>query len=344
MFCEINIVIGKECSIFILLYYKMGKDYYKILGISRGSTDDEIKKAYRKMALKYHPDKNKDIGAEGKFKEIAEAYDVLGDKTKKDVYDQYGEEGLKGDAGGFPNGGPGSGFHYTFNGDPFRMFNQNCPTDEMFKDLFGGGGFSFNGGGNSFFNGGMHGHSMGGHHKQKQDPTVQHELLVSLEDIARGTIKRMKITKKVFGDDGKSKTIDKVLTIEIKAGWKSGTKITFPKEGDRYPGRIPADVVFVIRDKPHPYFKREGADLIYTHKLSLKEALLGTQFEITTLDGQKLPIVIDHIIKPNFYKKIESQGLPSAKTGQKGSLIIKFDIKFPDTLTTEAKKAIKEHL
>ncbi|CEF66405.1 DnaJ domain and Chaperone DnaJ, C-terminal domain and HSP40/DnaJ peptide-binding domain-containing protein [Strongyloides ratti] len=308
----------------------MGKDYYKTLGIPRSASEDEIKKAYRKMALKYHPDKNKDPGSDGKFKEIAEAYDVLSDKTKKDIYDQYGEEGLKGEAGGFPNGGPGSGFHYTFNGDPFH--------------LFGNSGFSFNGAGNSFFNNGMSGHGMGGHYKHKQDPTVQHELLVSLEDIAKGTVKRMKITKKVYAHDGKCRTVDKVLTIEIKPGWKSGTKITFPKEGDQYPGRIPADVVFVIRDKPHPCFKREGADLIHVHKLTLKEALLGTQFEITSLEGQKIPIVIDHIIKPNFHKKIENQGLPSPKTGQKGSIIVKFDIKFPDTLSTQAKNAINEFL
>uniref|UniRef100_A0A0K0F8L9 J domain-containing protein n=1 Tax=Strongyloides venezuelensis TaxID=75913 RepID=A0A0K0F8L9_STRVS len=322
----------------------MGKDYYKTLGITRSASEDEIKKAYRKMALKYHPDKNKDPNSDGKFKEIAEAYDVLSDKTKKDIYDQHGEEGLKGEAGGFPNGGGGSGFHYTFNGDPFRMFTQNCPSDDMFKDLFGSSGFSFNGAGNSFFNGGMPGNGMGGHYKHKQDPTVQHELLVSLEDIAKGTVKRMKITKKVYGHDGKCRTVDKVLTIDIKPGWKSGTKITFPKEGDQYPGRIPADVVFVIRDKPHQYFKREGTDLIHVHKLSLKQALLGTHFEITSLDGEKIPITIDHIIKPNFHKKIENQGLPSAKTGQKGSIIIKFDIKFPDTLSTQAKNAINELL
>ena len=100
----------------------MGKDYYKILGVARGASDDEIKKAYRKLALKYHPDKNQNSGAEEKFKQIGEAYDVLSDSKKKQIYDQYGEEGLKGGmgggssagAGGMPNFGPGQGFSYSY--------------------------------------------------------------------------------------------------------------------------------------------------------------------------------------------------------------------------------------
>lgn len=101
----------------------MGKDFYKILGIQKGATDDEIKKAYRKLALKFHPDKNKTAGAEERFKEIAEAYEVLSDKKKRDVYDQYGEEGLHGGGGGAgPDGGPQ--FTYEFHGDPRATFAQ----------------------------------------------------------------------------------------------------------------------------------------------------------------------------------------------------------------------------
>lgn len=103
----------------------MGKDFYKILGIQKGANDDEIKKAYRKLALKYHPDKNKSAGAEERFKEIAEAYEVLSDKKKRDIYDQYGEEGLH---GGAPGGGPGTdggqSFSYEFHGDPRATFAQ----------------------------------------------------------------------------------------------------------------------------------------------------------------------------------------------------------------------------
>uniref|UniRef100_A0AAV2KH47 J domain-containing protein n=1 Tax=Knipowitschia caucasica TaxID=637954 RepID=A0AAV2KH47_KNICA len=100
----------------------MGKDYYRVLGIAKGATEDEIKKAYRKQALRFHPDKNKAPGAEDKFKEIAEAYDVLSDAKKKEIYDRYGEEGLKGNAR--PGGGAqcGPSYNYTFHGDPHAMF------------------------------------------------------------------------------------------------------------------------------------------------------------------------------------------------------------------------------
>lgn len=102
----------------------MGKDYYKILGIQKGANDDEIKKAYRKLALKYHPDKNKSPGAEERFKEVAEAYEVLSDKKKRDVYDQYGEDGLHGGAPGTGPDANGQSFSYEFHGDPRATFAQ----------------------------------------------------------------------------------------------------------------------------------------------------------------------------------------------------------------------------
>lgn len=116
----------------------MGKDFYKILGVSKGSSDDDIKKAYRKMALKYHPDKNKDPGAEAKFKEVAEAYEVLSDSKKREIYDKYGEEGLKGGAGGGPDGA-GGGAQYQFHGDPRATFAAFFGGEDPFAAFFGGG-------------------------------------------------------------------------------------------------------------------------------------------------------------------------------------------------------------
>jgi DnaJ-class molecular chaperone len=119
----------------------MGKDYYKILGVSRTATDDEIKKGYRKMALKYHPDKNKDPDAEDKFKEVAEAFEVLKDKDKRTIYDKYGEEGLKGQAGQPNFGGGAGGFQgmpagFTFfNGDPFKTFHDFFGDEDPFKGM-----------------------------------------------------------------------------------------------------------------------------------------------------------------------------------------------------------------
>jgi len=108
--------------------------------------------------------------------------------------------------------------------------------------------------------------------KKTQDPPIEHELFVTLEEIATGTTKKMKISRKVLTADGRStRSEDKVLTIDIKPGWKQGTKITFPREGDQSPATIPADIIFIIKDKPHPTFRRDGADLIYTAKISLKD-------------------------------------------------------------------------
>jgi DnaJ-class molecular chaperone len=281
----------------------MGKDYYKALGIQKGATEDEIKKAYRKMALKYHPDKNKSPGAEDKFKEIAEAYEVLSDPKKKEIYDTYGEEGLKGgtaDPEGHPGPG-GHGFQYTFHGDPHETFRMFFGGEDPFASFFsfngpaGPGGHMHHGhagpgGSHMFFRtgddamdidddpfGGFGPHmgmGPGGHgrRRKKQDPPITHELQVSLEDIYRGTTKKLKITRRVLNPDNQTtRSEDKVLSVEIKPGWKAGTKITFPKEGDQTPNNIPADVVFLIKDKPHPVFRRDGSDVKYRAKIGLRE-------------------------------------------------------------------------
>ena len=284
----------------------MGKDYYSILGIEKGASDDDIKKAYRKMALKYHPDKNKGAGAEEKFKLIAEAYEILCDKNKREIYDKYGEEGLKKGAGGMDSNVNGN--TYTFQGDPLETFRMFFGTENPFERFgnFGQGqqGFTFTNsssdfnddfqsGANvfsNFFPGGMGG-SGGGVHRsfsqgasdagKKQDPTITYDVMVSLEEVAKGAHKKMKITKKVLNPDRRTvRDEDKVITIDIKPGWKEGTKVTFPKEGDQSPNKIPADIVFVIKDKPHPLFTRNGNDLHYKAKITLKE--VGS-FDLTIL-------------------------------------------------------------
>lgn len=107
--------------------------------------------------------------------------------------------------------------------------------------------------------------------EKQQDPPVEHDLYVTLEEIYHGCVKKMKISRRVCQPDGSSKKEDKYVSISIKPGWKSGTKVTFQKEGDQTQGKIPADIVFIIRDKPHAMFKREGSDLRYTARLTLKQ-------------------------------------------------------------------------
>lgn len=350
----------------------MGKDYYKILGINKGANDDEIKKAYRKLALKYHPDKNKSPGAEEKFKEIAEAYEVLSDTKKREVYDQFGEEGLKGSA---PSGGSSGGSAYTFHGDPRATFAQFFGASSPFATFFEFGpgtnrSFAFSGEDMDMEDpfemrmgparpsgpgGAFRSHSFnftpgagrgGGQKDHAQDPPIEHDLYVSLEDIARGCTKKMKISRRVVQPDGMTKKEDKVLTINVKPGWKAGTKITFQKEGDQGRGKIPADIVFIIRDKPHPMFRREGSDIRYMCKLGLKQALCGTVIEVPTLSGEKITLNLTReIVKPNMVKRIQGQGLPFPKEpSRKGDLLVSFEIKFPDTLTQDIKDILYDTL
>uniref|UniRef100_A0A1A9VZL6 J domain-containing protein n=1 Tax=Glossina brevipalpis TaxID=37001 RepID=A0A1A9VZL6_9MUSC len=345
----------------------MGKDYYKILGIAKTATDEEVKKAYRKQALRYHPDKNKAPNSEEKFKEVAEAYEVLSDKNKREIYDKYGEEGLKN--GGVRNGGNTNGtFTYQFHGDPRATFAQFFGSSnpfasffDMSDNLFDKNVFDldtehdffaspFGLGPRQGLGGAFRSHSFNVHtpfKKEKpQDPPVEHDLYVMLEEIYHGCVKKMKISRRVQLPDGTSKKEDKYVSISIKPGWKSGTKVTFQKEGDQIPGRIPSDIVFIIRDKPHAMFKREGSDLRYTARLTLKQALCGVVFQVPTMSGDKLRIsTMQEIIKPNTVKRIQGYGLPFPKdTTRKGDLLVAFDIQFPEKLTAAQKEMLRDML
>lgn len=149
-----------------------------------------------------------------------------------------------------------------------------------------------------------------------------------------------------MNEDGHTSSIrDKILTITVKKGWRPGTKITFPKEGDQGPNNIPADIVFIVKDKPHPRFRREGTNLIFMAHVPLGRALTQYTVDITTLDDRILHIPINDIIKPGYKKIVRDEGMPlSSDPQQKGDLIIEFDIAFPRTLTPEKKNLLRTAL
>ncbi|KAI6703712.1 hypothetical protein NL676_012848 [Syzygium grande] len=338
----------------------MGVDYYKVLQVDKGAKDDDLKKAYRKLAMKWHPDKNptNKKEAEAKFKQISEAYEVLSDPQKRAIYDQYGEEGLKGQVPPPGAGGPGGAtFFQTGEGPNVFRFNPRDAND-IFAEFFGSsspfggmGGIGMRGGSRSF--GGMFGDdifgSFGEGRPMSQGPRkalpIENKLPCSLEELYKGTTKKMKISREIADASGKTMPVEEILSIEIKPGWKKGTKITFPEKGNEQPGMIPADLVFVIDEKPHSTFTRDGNDLVVTQKISLAEALTGYTVHLTTLDGRNLTIPINNVIHPSYEEVLPREGMPIPKEpSRRGNLRIKFNIKFPARLTAEQKAGIKKLL
>ncbi|XP_064971840.1 dnaJ protein homolog isoform X4 [Musa acuminata AAA Group] len=344
--------------------------YYEILGVSKNASQDDLKKAYRKAAIKNHPDKG---GDPEKFKELAQAYEVLSDPEKREIYDQYGEDALK---EGMRGGGGGH--------NPF----------DIFESFFGGSPF---GGGSSRGR------------RQRRGEDAIHPLKVSLEDLYSGISKKlslsqnvicqkckgkgsksgasmscsgcegsgMKVTIRQLGPGmiqqmqhpcseckGTGETINekdrcpqckgekviqekKVLEVVVEKGMQNEQKITFPGEADEAPETVTGDIVFVLQQKDHPKFKRKGDDLYYEHTLSLTEALCSFQFVLTHLDNRQLLIKSNpgEVVKPDQFKAINDEGMPMyQRPFMRGKLYIHFTVDFPDLLTPDQCKALEAAL
>ncbi|KAK9674742.1 Molecular chaperone (DnaJ superfamily) [Basidiobolus ranarum] len=339
-----------------------------ILGVSKNDDEDTIKKAYRKQALKWHPDRNPDQKelADKKFKELAEAYEVLSDKNKRAVYDQYGEEGLKGSfgggggangsSGGFPGGFPGSfgnmpgGASFSFGSQGgsggFRPFTPSNAED-IFKQFFG-----MNGMGGNFmdvdndagFRGFGGSNSRSGFQRSATKPVIQRQLPVSLEDLYKGTTKRLKVTKRLYdAASGMYTPTEKILSVNIKPGWKAGTKIRFSNEGDELPTGGAQDIEFIIEEKPHPTFKRESEHLVISLDINIIDALTGFTKSVQSLDGRTLTISNrTPVTSPGQEIRIPGEGMPISKQpGRKGDLIVRINVKFPAALTNSQKESVR---
>ena len=173
-----------------------------------------------------------------------------------------------------------------------------------------------------------------------QDPPIETPIQVSLEELKTGCTKRLKISRQVLSPSGGASREEKILTLDIKPGWKAGTKITFAQHGDQKPGRIPADIIFIISDKPHQYFKRDADNnLLYTAKVGLRDALVGCLLQIPTIDGRVLTIQLNEVIQPGTQKRIPREGLPLPKSpGDQGDMIVTFDVEFPTNLSMQQRQ------
>ena len=155
----------------------------------------------------------------------------------------------------------------------------------------------------------------------------------------------MKITKTVQQPSGEQQQVQKVVTIDVKPGWKAGTKVTFPEEGDERAGIVPADICFVLEEAPHAVFKREGDDLVHVAPITLKEALCGTVVPIMHVDGDRqLKVNVRDVVYPGYEKVVANEGMPNSKTGQRGNLIIRFNIQFPRLLSDAQKEQLRNTL
>lgn len=307
-------------------------NYYDILELPRGATDADIKKSYRKLAMKWHPDKNPenaDLAAK-KFQEIAEAYDVLSKPSTRAIYDQYGHEGLR---NGVPNGQGGTSETYSYSMNAQEIFERFFGTSNPFAT------FNFND--TSPFVSKL----------SKPQPAkpadVIYQLVCTLPELYNGATKKISITRKRLDNAGNTLQDSKIITINVKPGWKKGTKITFPNEGDEVKGWLPQDVVFIIAEKEdaHSDYKRDGNNLIYTCKISLADALTDCSLQVPTFDSRILSIAAPEVISPDYEKRIIGEGMPTSKNPSlKGDLILRFHILFPKYLNGSKRTKIRELL
>lgn len=351
------------------------RDYYEVLGVSRTASKDEIKDAYRKLAMQYHPDRNKSPDAEEKFKEISEAYAVLSDDDKRAQYDQLGHAGFD--------------QRYTtediFRGADFesifRDLGFGLNLGDLFRNFFGGRGFE---------------------ERVSTGRDLVYDLEITLEDAARGAEKEIEISRiekcdlcsgrgaapntsiracpkcgssgrvqnvsrNAFGTfvrvvscptcRGRGKIIDtpcprcrgtglirkeRTITVKVPPGIDEGFQLRLEGEGEAPPnGGVPGDLYVSIRIAPHQYFKRRADDLLYRLAIGFPQAALGTEVSVPTLDG-KTNVKIRPGTQPGEIMKLKGKGMPRLRGYGKGDMLIRFEISVPERLTRQQKALLEE--
>lgn len=283
------------------------RDYYDILGVSKSASKEEIKKAYRKLALEYHPDRNKSAGANEKFKEINEAYEVLSDAKKRQTYDQFGHQAFT-QGGGFQGQSPFGG---GFPGGSTRTYRQGPFTYTY--TTYGGGGGGFGGFSDPFeifeqFFGGA-----GPASRASRIP--RYGITLSFMEAAKGCEKRAVIA-------GKQRKL------KIPAGVDDGSRIRF------------GDFFVTIDVKPNKIFQRDGADVFITQELSLRLAILGGEIEVPTIDGP-VKLKIRAGTQPGTMVRLRGRGIKRIRGFGRGDQYVRFQVKIPQRLTRAQKAVLK---
>ena len=300
-------------------------DFYKKLGVSEDASEQEIKKAFRKLSLEFHPDRNKHENAQSKFQEINEAYETLGDPDKRREYDN-GTNGFP-DGMGFPGGGgfPFGGIRMHHSGGGGGM-----PPDinNIFEQIFanqmagqgGGGGFRV------FHN---------GRPVQQKPPPLEKQVLISLEKAFEG----FSMAVELETQNGSER-----VGITVPRGINHKECIVIPDKG-HYQGDMKGDLHLIFEIEPHSFFKREGQDLLCKKTISLKEALCGFSVEVPHLNGKMLRMTNqtqNSVVKPGYRREVPGFGM--IRSEQTGKMIIEFDVLFPESITPEQRQALSEIL
>jgi DnaJ-class molecular chaperone len=320
------------------------KDYYATLGVNKGSTEKEIKQAFRKLARKHHPDVNPgDKAAESRFKEINEAYEVLGDPAKRKKYDELGanwrayeqaeaQGGPNPFAGGQwnPGGGPGQsggGFRTMTQEEMEEMFGDQNPFSDFFTTFFGGGG-GFGQRESSSRGSGAGGR---GRVRQRQGRDVEHEIELSLEDAYNGATRRLSLKH-----DGHARTVD----VRIPAGVGDGSRVRISGEGEQGSGGAPAgDLYLRVRLAPHPLFERKGRDLYVKAPLPVTTAVLGGEVEVPTISGKNVRLKIPALTQNGQMFRLKGYGMPAVgKPEDKGDAYARVEIQLPTALSPEERQ------
>jgi curved DNA-binding protein len=304
------------------------KDYYKILGVSKNTSQDEIKKAFRKLARKYHPDANpNNPEAEEKFKEIGEAYEVLGDPQKRSKYDQLGANWKQySRAGaGWPGGG-GRTYTYDFGGRGFSFDDLGSGFSDFFEMFFGRGADErFSGFGRS--NNSQYGRSTRTNMQKGQD--MQSELSITLREAYTGTQRSLRLQKE-------DRT--RAVNVKIPKGIKDGGKIRLAGEGAGSPTGGPAgDLYLLVNIAGHNFFIRKEDDLYCEVPVTIKEAYYGSKIDVPTFDG-KVMVKVPPKTQGGKTLRLKGKGMPKLRKGGYGDLYLKIRLVLPEKLSGEQKK------
>jgi len=299
----------------------MSLSYYDLLGLNMDAQYADIAKAFRTRAIKYHPDLNRDSGrpdCERKFRMVAEAFEVLSNPKLRAIFDQYGEDGLK-EGGTGTVGVPGG---YKFSGDADSVFKEFCGVARPFEDLL----------------------VAGPDEKKSSTDVITREqcaakkvsVSVPLEDFFTGAQKSIEVTNTDLGKEGERarSTHQTTLSWKLEAGCPAGTRVRFERKGTTREGCIQGDVIVEVQQAPHKHFGRRGNDLVYCTEVALEDALCGFTVTVPTLDGRTLRLQIAEVVHPEYKKVVSGEGMPiPGRRGERGDLVLTFDVVFPPYLT-----------